>query len=141
MAATKKEFNKLRERMFLDEREAENYPPFDHDKRFKEKVKENWLTTDEFRNLISANLMELTQVLIDKKMDDEYFQEIMNLVHKKEPFHIGKHQTDYFKLLLKSPLLNLERIYEKYTRGQQYTIKYDYDIILETEILKRKNNG
>jgi len=133
MGASKKLFN--------DMREVEGYPPFDHEKNFCRKVKENWLSDKDFARLKSSDLIELTNALIEKKMDSEYQDELMKLIDKKEPWHLGKKSSDYFKKVLETPIDNMQRVYNKYTEGMQYSIQGDYKIILETEILKKKRNG
>jgi len=123
--------------IFQEQRKMEEFADFDHEKNFCKKVKENWLSNADFAKLISADLTKLTQALIDKKMDDEYMDELMKLIDKKEPFHLGR-KSDYFKMVLETPLENMQRVYKKYTEGLQYSIQQDYRIILETEILKKK---
>ena len=122
-------------KFFLDHREAEEYPPFDHHKRFCERVNENWLTTDEFRTLKSANLSTLTTALINKKMDSEYQNELMKLIDKREPVYLK--DSEYFRTLPDTPIENLERIYEKYD-GLDYIIQKKCKLHLEFMIGEKK---
>ncbi len=125
-------------KLFLDMREVEDYPPFDHAENFCKKVKKNWLTDKDFARLKSASLYELTQALIDKKMDAEYMDELMKLIHEKEPKYLaGEHGLNYIKLVSKTPIENMERIFKKYD-GIDFYIKSDLRNGLELLILNKK---
>ena len=122
-------------RLFNDMREVEDYSPFDHHKRFCEKIKENWLTTDEFRDLKNADLMTLTRALSNKKMDSEYMTELMKLIDKKEPHYLK--DSEYFRILPDTPIENLERIYKKYD-GINYLIQGKCKLHVEFMIGEKK---
>ena len=124
-------------KFFLDMRESEEHPPFDHHKRFCEKVKENWLTTDDFRNLKNADLVSLTRALIDKKMDSEYMDEIMNMIDRTEPKCIKS--SDYLLMVYKTPVENMKRIAKKYD-NISYFINKTWLFDLNTEIMKKNRN-
>ncbi len=142
MGASKKLFEKQREIFMQDIREAGNYPPFDHEFNFKSKVKENNLSNEDFASLKNASLYELTQALIYKKMDDEYMTELMKLIDEKEiiegvSYITGSRGRIYFDLVLKTPLENMKRFYEKYDNIDYY-IKSDWRFDLGTEIMKKE---
>jgi len=127
MGASKKLFN--------DMRESEEYPPFDHHKRFCEKVKENWLTDEDFRRLKSANLIDLTKAITDKKMDSEYLDELMKLIDNKEPKYLK--DSEYFRIIPDTPIRNMQRIYKKYD-GINYLIQTRCKNFLEFSIGEKK---
>ena len=138
MGASKNEFNKLRSRWVIDEREVNEYPPFDHDKRFCEKVKLNWLTSDDFTRLKSADLIELTQALIDKKIDSDYLDELIKLIDKAEPKYISEQK--YIELVAKTPIENMKRIFKKYD-NIDYFIKTQLRKGLELLILNKEDEN
>jgi predicted transcriptional regulator len=123
-------------KLFLEERQKE-YEPFDHKANFCKKVKENWLSNEEFTKLKSANLVTLTKALINKKMDIEYQDEIMKLICEKEPRYINS--IDYIKLVSKTPIGNMKRVFEKYD-NVNYFIKSHLKDGLEL-LISNKNNG
>jgi hypothetical protein len=106
--------------IFQRQRELEEFEPFDHKENFCKKVKQNWLSNEEFGTLESKSLIELTQVLIDKEMDSEYMDELMKIIDEKEPKYIKKDW--YFELIRVSPLENMQRIYKKYD-GVEFLIQ------------------
>ena len=120
-------------------REVEDYPPFDHKANFQKKVKENWLSNEDFAELKSkAGLIELTLALIDYKMDFEYRDELMKLIDGKEPSYLKeKKHSEYILLVYKTPLENMKRIYNKYDNINKF-IKSDWKFNLKTEIMKKE---
>lgn len=137
MGASKNEFNKWRERLILDERETENYPPFDHGSNFRKKVKENWLTTEKLTELLqSSDYMEMTNAMIKFKMDSQDLTILMAHCDHYEPNHIKG--SEYLMKVIETPLDNMKRVFKKYTEGQQYTIRQDARMFLETEIMKKE---
>lgn len=100
---------------FKNINEWKEYEPFDHKANFCKKVKENWLSDKDFAALKSASLYGLTQALIDKKMDDEYLEEIMKMIDSKENNYMKYiRKSLYFDLIRQTPLENMQRIYKKY---------------------------
>jgi hypothetical protein len=137
MAASKNLFNKERERMLLDERETENYPPFNHHENFCKKVKENWLSTEKLTELCySMDYVELTQALIDYKMHPDDMDILMGYLTACEPDSIK--DSKYIELVCKSPLDNMKRVYKKYTQDDTYHMRRDAKIFLESEIMKKQ---
>jgi hypothetical protein len=137
MAASKNLFNNHRERMLLDERETENYPPFDHGANFRKKVKENWLSTEKLTELTNCtDPMVLTQALIDYKMDVDDMTIIMAHLDLYEPKSIKG--SEYIMKVCKSPLDNMKRVYKKYTEDDTYHMRRDARIFLESEINKKQ---
>jgi len=128
-------FMSASKRLFNDMREVEDYPPFDHHKRFCEKVKENWLTTDDFRCLIDADIIKLTKALIDKKMDSDYLADVMKMIDKIEPKWLKS--SEYLLLIYKSPLGNMKRVSKKYD-NINYFINKTWLFDLNTEIMKKE---
>jgi hypothetical protein len=138
MAASKNLFNKERERMLLDERETENYPPFDHHENFCKKVKENWLSTEKLTELTNCtDPMVLTQALIDYKMQPEDMTIIMAHLDLYEPKSIKG--SEYIEIVCKSHLENMKRVLKKYTQDDTYYMRKVASIYLESEIKKKEN--
>ena len=128
MGASKKLFN--------DIRQTEEYENFDHHKNFCKRVKENWLSNQEFGQLKNASLMELTQALIDKKMDNEYQVELMKLIDKKEPKYLK--DSEYLFKVKQTPLENMKRVYKKYDNTYFFVKSQRWIFDLQTEIMKKE---
>lgn len=127
MGRSKELFNKIRE--------VEDYPPFDHEANFHKKAKHNWLSNEEFGALESKTLIEITQVLIDKKLSEGYLEMVMELVDKKEPKYIN--DITYIQLASKTTLENMQRIYKKYD-DIDYVIQHNCKRQLEFYIGEKK---
>jgi hypothetical protein len=137
MAASKNLFNKERERIILDERETENYPPFNHHENFCKKVKENWLSTEKLTELTNCtDPMVLTQSLIDYKMDVDDMTIIMAHLDLYEPKYIK--DSKYISKVVESPLENMKRIYNKYTQDDTYFMLTHIKQFLNNEIMKKQ---
>lgn len=143
----KKKNNKMgaSKNIFGKQREHEEYEKFDHDKRFKEKQKFTWFTTEDMRECLSMNLFKLTHTLIKfskegYKIDYQDYDRLIELIDKAEPIHIGKSQVEYFKLVLKTPLSNMKRFLEKYTNNLTFTMTHSYTEFFKSEVNKKINN-
>ena len=137
MGATKKIFNEWRKKIILDERETENYPPFDHDGNFKRKVKENWLTTEKLTELTqSSDIMELTKALNYKMCNDDFII-LTSFIDHYEPYYIK--DSKYISLVCESPLENMERVFQKYTQDDTHNMRKALLIFLESELIKKRN--
>lgn len=137
MAASKNLFNKHREKMLLDERETENYPPFDHGANFRKKVKENWLSTEKLTELTNCtDPMILTQALIDYKMQPEDMIIIMAHLDLYEPKYIKN--SKYISKVVESPLDNMKRIYKKYTQDETHFMLTHIKQFLNNKIMEKQ---
>jgi hypothetical protein len=136
MAASKNLFNKERERMILDERETENYPLFNHHENFCKKVKENWLSNQQFGEIKqSTDLMVLTNCLINYKMDVDYYNILVKIIDDIEPKYLKS--AEYLLKVYQTPIENMERVYKKYDNIDNF-IKSDWRYDLKTEIMKKQ---
>lgn len=131
-------------KFFLDTRQTEQQEQFDHNKKFKEKQKFTWFSSDDFARCKSMSLIELTETLTrfsqpEFKIDYQDKDELIKLIEEKEPNYISKKEVEYFKKILDSPLGNLKRVYKKYSFSITPGMSSQYKLILETEIKDREN--
>jgi hypothetical protein len=129
--------------IFQRQRELEEFEPFNHQENFCKKVKQNWLSNEEFATLESKSLIELTQVLIDKEMDTEYLDKVMELIEEKEEeeklsYISGEKGEKYLKLVLKTPLANMQRVLDKYDNIDFYMTR-SFREHLEIRIIDTKD--
>jgi len=125
-------------KLINDNREVGKYPPFDHHKRFCERIKDNWLTTDEFRNLLNSDLISITKAISNRNIDSEYLDELMKVIDKKEPNYLK--DSEYFRLIFDTPLENLQRIYKKYN-GIDFIIQAKCKLHIEFMIGEKKRKA
>jgi len=131
-------------KFFLDKRETEQHEQFDHKANFCDKIKRNYMTTDEFRDVQQGNLYEITKIFIRCNengyiIDNEYKEILFKILDKLEPVYLKS--AEYYYMVKRTGVDNMKRVHDKYDNINHF-MKSTWKFDLMTSILEcdRVNN-